>query len=75
LADEILTGLERWKKSDQWTRESGRFVPAALVWLNQDRWAAELDAPESEFEFVPATDADAALVDWDSGDPKAGPRP
>ena len=35
---------------------------------------AALPAPEPGPIFTPATDADAALVDWDAGDPKAGPK-
>lgn len=40
LAAEILDGLKRWKASAQWAEQSGRFVPAPLVWLHQEKWTA-----------------------------------
>lgn len=45
-ADEILSSLSRWKRSDQWSRDGGQYIPAPLVWLNQERWEVE-DIPEA----------------------------
>lgn len=38
----IMAGLEKWKKSDQWTRG---VIPHASTWLNQKRWQDE-DVPQ-----------------------------
>ena len=40
--DQILAGLERWKKSLDWTKDGGAFICAPLVWLNNERWDAEV---------------------------------
>lgn len=41
LFDQIMATLETQKKSEQWTREGGRFIPNPLTWLNQGRWDDE----------------------------------
>lgn len=40
IADEVLNGLRRWIISEDWEKENGRFIPAPIVWLNQQRWGA-----------------------------------
>jgi hypothetical protein len=37
-ATAILAHVEGMKRSPDWTRENGRFVPAPMVYLNQKRW-------------------------------------
>jgi hypothetical protein len=36
--DTILGAIEWQKKSDQWTKENGQFIPHPATWLNQHRW-------------------------------------
>ena len=38
----ILAGIDRWKKTDTWHKDDGRFICAPLVWLNNERWEAEI---------------------------------
>lgn len=38
IADQILGHVEAMKKSDQWRRDEGQFVPAPMTYLNQRRW-------------------------------------
>ena len=40
---EVMAGLDRWKRSPEWAKNSGQFIPAPLVWLNQARWEAPAD--------------------------------
>ena len=40
----ILDGLERWKQTEQWQKEEGKFIPYPATFLNQRRW--EDDPPE-----------------------------
>ena len=42
IFDQLMAGLEAWKKSDMWTKDEGQFICAPAVWLNNSRWE---DAP------------------------------
>lgn len=46
--NKILKALEDQKKSEQWTRENGRFIPHPATWLNQGRWDDQLEPAEPE---------------------------
>lgn len=41
LLETILAGLERDKRSPQWVKDSGQFIPYPATWLNNRRWEAE----------------------------------
>ena len=34
----ILAAIEIQKRSDQWSREAGQFIPHPATWINQRRW-------------------------------------
>lgn len=40
----MLSALERQKRSEQWTKNGGQFIPNPSTWLNQGRWDDELSA-------------------------------
>ena len=42
LFERIMQAVTSAKESEQWIRESGRFVPNPATWLNQGRWDDEL---------------------------------
>ena len=42
LMEKIMAGLQKQVKSDQWTREGGRFIPLPATWLNGRRWEDEV---------------------------------
>lgn len=44
IADTIMDSLARWKRCPVWLEDDGRFIPAPLVWLNQQRWEADVPA-------------------------------
>ena len=46
LFDKILNGLSRWKASDEWQRDGGRFIPHPATWLNGHRWEDEVRKAE-----------------------------
>lgn len=59
-ADQIIKHVEWMKTTDQWRKDGGAFIPAPLVYLNQQRWdGAEI--PES-FGIPIAQQIDPALV-------------
>lgn len=41
IAARIVAHVEQMKRSPDWTKENGAFVPAPLVYLNQRRWEGE----------------------------------
>ena len=42
----IMAGLEEYKKSDQWQRDNGQYIPHPATFLNQERWNDELQVKE-----------------------------
>lgn len=56
--DLIIAGLERAKRSDQWQKDGGKFIPHAATWLNQKRWEDEATA-----QVVPIT-VTRSYADW-----------
>lgn len=36
--DEMMRGLSAWKKCSTWNKDSGEFIRAPLVWLNNENW-------------------------------------
>lgn len=38
----IMAALALFKKSDDWNRDGGQFIPYPATWLNQKRWEDEL---------------------------------
>ena len=48
----VMNGLMAYKKSEQWAKDGGQFIPHAATWLNGERWNDEL-----EIETAPVTPA------------------
>jgi hypothetical protein len=46
---DILAGLERWKDSEQWQNEDGKYIPAPGKWLRERRWK---DHPKQKADDV-----------------------
>lgn len=48
----VLSALKRWKTSEQWTKDSGRYIPHPTTWLNREGWndaiAGEKVAPSAD---------------------------
>lgn len=51
LMPTILAALENQKKSDQWQRDGGRYIPNPKTWINQERWNDQTDAPSKSNDF------------------------
>ena len=54
LLDKMITSIEAWKKSKDWTRDDGQFIPYPATWLNAEGWLDELPEIEKE-EFGDTT--------------------
>lgn len=58
----IVQGVERWKQSDQWTKDEGRFVPYPATFLRGERW--------NEYDRAAATPSpvQAPVKNYDDGE-------
>jgi len=36
------------KKSPEWTKDNGKYIPYPATWLNAKGWEDELDEPEQQ---------------------------
>lgn len=39
----LIDAVERQKKSSQWCKDNGQYIPNPATWLNQERWLDEMD--------------------------------
>jgi len=69
-ADQIIKHVEWMKTTDQWRKDGGAYIPAPLVYLNQQRWdGAEI--PEIAFK----SEKDPALMKIEQDIKLAAPMP
>lgn len=59
LTKVMLEAIAAQSQSDQWRRDSGRYIPNPATWLNQGRWA---DGAEQRVGFDPLADMLARSV-------------
>ncbi len=43
----IISILEKHKKTDQWLKDDGKYIPYAATWINQKRWEDEIEEKKS----------------------------
>ena len=46
LIDIMLKAIEVQKKSEQWQRDNGQYIPHPSTWLNQRRWEDEMEVKQ-----------------------------
>ena len=49
LTEEIIEGVEKYKQTEGWKQEDGKFIPHPATFLNGRQWEDEIDV-ESESE-------------------------
>ncbi len=42
LAEKIVAAVKAYKRTDQWQKDNGEFIPHPATWLNQERWEDEI---------------------------------
>jgi len=42
LFEKIMAAIDKSKRSEEWTKENGRFIPHPATWLNGGRWDDEM---------------------------------
>jgi hypothetical protein len=54
-ADDIVRAVEAAKKTRDWLKDNGQFIPSPLPWLNQQAYEAFLASPAPKKVSTPAT--------------------
>lgn len=44
LLDQMLKAIETQRRSDDWAKDNGQFIPYPATWLNDGRWMDEINA-------------------------------
>lgn len=57
LFRDVMRGLRAHKRSSQWNRDGGQYIPHPSTWLNQERWNDEVDCDPS----VKSSDSEARM--------------
>lgn len=52
LLQTMLTAIEKSKRSEQWTKDNGQYIPHPSTWIHQKRW--EDDLPVAKVKVLPA---------------------
>lgn len=60
--DTMLQALEAQKRSPDWQRDGGQYIPLPTTWLNGCRWEDEVTEPETAI-FVPRAEH-IPEIDW-----------
>jgi len=47
LKEQMAAAVEKQKKSRQWTKDNGQFIPLPATWLRQRRWEDELQEAQA----------------------------
>lgn len=58
LLEEMLQAIEEQKKSKDWQKDNGQFIPYPYTWLNQGRWKDEVE------EEIKVNNQEDWLDDW-----------
>ena len=53
---DIMASLEMWKRSRQWTKNNGEYIPLTSKWINQEYWTVTDDRTETQTKFDEAAD-------------------
>lgn len=54
LLEVMLKAIEAQKRSEQWTKDNGQFIPHPSTWINQRRWEDETPKPSAIVKVLPA---------------------
>lgn len=55
--NDIIAAIEAQKKSEQWRKDGGQFIPNPATWINQRRWEDDLCSIPTQQAFDPCRGA------------------
>ena len=71
IAGKVRAAVEAAKRSEAWKKDGGQYIPAPLVWLNQERWEAPTEADQAAEHWhetrsgIEAKGAELGVGKWD----------
>ena len=65
MFNDIMNGLDVWKKCSTWNKDGGQFIRAPLVWLNNENWN---DKPTGGSSYGSASKCSSANANYKSAD-------
>lgn len=48
LVDTMIKQIERFKQTNDWQKENGKYIPHPSTWLNNNRWEDEIETEEEK---------------------------
>jgi hypothetical protein len=75
----ILLAIDVQRRTDQWTRDSGAYIPHPTTWLHGRRWEDEIATPQLHTRAAPPTTTARPTPtypddDWCQHDPRCNSR-
>lgn len=67
LHTKIIAAVIEAKRSDQWQRNNGQYIPNPATWLNQGRWEDELTSKETLENAINWTSSSSGERDYGKG--------
>ena len=64
----LLPAIEAQKRSSQWRRDGGAYIPYPATWLNQERWEDKLPEGAASSKAQELDDFYGMAQDWARGD-------
>lgn len=68
----IFESVLEQKKSDQWNKQNGQFIPYPSTWLNNKRWEDEVKYVQSQYDAFETVKQKAIEIDKSLGNKNAG---
>lgn len=66
LTDIMLAAIERQKRSEQWRKDNGQYIPNPTTWLNGGRWEDE-EVKQGNAEYSGNNEHEKTADEWTKG--------
>lgn len=73
LLRKMIEAVKGWRRSDQWQKDGGEFIPHPATWLNQRRWEDEIPKGVSNGNARRGSDLDRLVDDEAARKHEKGP--
>ena len=70
IFQQMMDALAACKRSEQWTKDGGQYIPHPTTWIRQERWTATIEAPNEKRGSFDVDDFMAAALARTYGEEK-----